>query len=168
MASLLEAEWIRAYRVGRRAGLKHEDAEEVGQEYCIGLLKAKAAYDASRPVKSYVNTILTRAIAARRRSLKRLWGNLAASGPEDAEPGASEPAATDETPLEAALAGELLERSRQAIEKLPEHQREVVELHLEGLTDEQIAEVLGISIGNVQVRLHRARQRLRSLMLSMF
>ncbi|MGA2440145.1 MAG: RNA polymerase sigma factor [Tepidisphaeraceae bacterium] len=40
--------------------------------------------------------------------------------------------------------------------------REVVALHyLEGMAHEQVAQVLGISIGAVQVRLHRARQTLR-------
>lgn len=52
------------------------------------------------------------------------------------------------------------ERLLDAVRALPLVQRELVTLALEGLSHEEIASVLGISIGNVAVRLSRARKSL--------
>lgn len=57
----------------------------------------------------------------------------------------------------------LQQRSEQlleAVRTLPLVQRELVTLALEGLSHEEIAGVLGISLGNVAVRLSRARKQL--------
>jgi RNA polymerase sigma-70 factor (ECF subfamily) len=43
---------------------------------------------------------------------------------------------------------------------LPIGLRQVVVLALEGLENQEIADVLGLSVGNVAVRLHRAKQQL--------
>ncbi len=51
---------------------------------------------------------------------------------------------------------------RREIGQLPEGNREVLILgDLGGLTDEEVAQTLGISLANVKVRLHRARAQLR-------
>lgn len=53
---------------------------------------------------------------------------------------------------------------RSEIGKLPETLRTVFMLSaLGGMTDDEIAETLGISHGNVKVRLHRARQEFRKI-----
>ncbi len=49
-----------------------------------------------------------------------------------------------------------------AVQRLPGLQRDVIVLSLEGLSNGEIAEVLGISEGNVAVRLSRARVTLRA------
>ena len=58
------------------------------------------------------------------------------------------------------------ERARllQVVRGLPESLREPVVLRLEGLNDREISAVLGISEGNVAVRLTRARNALRQLL----
>ncbi len=54
---------------------------------------------------------------------------------------------------------------RAAVAKLPERYRTVLALReLEGLTYQQIAEVLGLSLGTVESRLFRARRRLKSIL----
>lgn len=51
---------------------------------------------------------------------------------------------------------------RQYIDDLPDSYRAVVLLHdLEGLTNPEIARLLGISLATAKIRLHRARVRLR-------
>lgn len=56
---------------------------------------------------------------------------------------------------------------RGEIGKLPEAHRSVFMLSaLGGLTDEEIAQTLGISPGNVKVRLHRARQEFKKIIES--
>jgi RNA polymerase sigma-70 factor (ECF subfamily) len=53
----------------------------------------------------------------------------------------------------------------QALASLPDSQREVLLLvSLEGLTYEQVSQVLGIPIGTVMSRLSRAREHLRQIM----
>jgi len=51
---------------------------------------------------------------------------------------------------------------RGIVEKLPENYRTVVVLsELEGFRDDEIAEILGVSIHTAKIRLHRARTRLK-------
>src|SRR5574341_1125191 len=48
------------------------------------------------------------------------------------------------------------------IERLPENYRIVLLLsEIEGLRNNEIAEILGVSLGTVKIRLHRARERLK-------
>jgi RNA polymerase sigma-70 factor (ECF subfamily) len=69
------------------------------------------------------------------------------------------------TPDEAAAADETAERVRQAVRQLPSADREVIVLYyLEELPAAELARLLGISPGAVDVRLHRARQKLREML----
>ena len=53
------------------------------------------------------------------------------------------------------------DRSRRAVDRLPEPLREIVRLfHLEGLSLAQIADRLDVPIGTVKSRSHRAHRRL--------
>lgn len=49
-----------------------------------------------------------------------------------------------------------------AVQRLPGLQRDVIVLNLEGLSNGEVADVLGISAANVAVRLTRARSALRA------
>lgn len=53
-----------------------------------------------------------------------------------------------------------------AVQRLQGLQRDVIALSLEGLTNGEIADVMGISEGNVAVRLSRGRAALRALLTS--
>jgi RNA polymerase sigma-70 factor (ECF subfamily) len=54
---------------------------------------------------------------------------------------------------------------RGCIDQLPEEYREVLLLRdIEGMTNEQVAELLEMNVNTVKTRLHRARQALRSLL----
>ena len=57
---------------------------------------------------------------------------------------------------------EMNECIRDFIENLPESYRTVIVLsELEGLKNNEVAEVLGITVDTVKIRLHRARARLK-------
>ena len=65
-------------------------------------------------------------------------------------------------PGDSAIVNELSRIIAQKISTLPPRQREVLVLmSYENLTPQQTAEVLGITVGNVHVTLHLARERLR-------
>lgn len=54
---------------------------------------------------------------------------------------------------------------RTALDRLPDEEREVIRLsHFEGLTHTEIAEHLGIPVGTVKSRSHRAHQRLLDML----
>lgn len=62
------------------------------------------------------------------------------------------------------LAAETIERAREALNKLPKNLREVLILREYGdLNYKEIGKVLGITEGNVKVRVFRARERLAKL-----
>jgi RNA polymerase sigma-70 factor (ECF subfamily) len=69
----------------------------------------------------------------------------------------------DATPEEVVLRGETDRSVRDLVAQLPPNERRVVELRLSGLTDSEIATVLGLAHGNVRVIQHRAIKRLRAL-----
>jgi len=57
-----------------------------------------------------------------------------------------------------AIQGEQASRLREAVRKLPPQYRIVLVLRdMEGLTDDEVAEITGVRAGTVRVRLHRAR-----------
>lgn len=77
-----------------------------------------------------------------------------------------EPIAAPDNVEEAVIAADLAQRVRRAIATLPASQREAVQLfYLEGLTHAEMVAELRISTGAVKARLHKARQRLRPLLI---
>lgn len=54
---------------------------------------------------------------------------------------------------------------RSAVDRLPDEERQVIKLsHFDGLTHVEIAEHMGIPVGTVKSRSHRAHQRLLELL----
>ena len=56
------------------------------------------------------------------------------------------------------------ERLYKAIRTLPETERAIVSLHLDGYGNNEVAEMLGITANAVGVKLHRAKQQLANLL----
>jgi len=70
-----------------------------------------------------------------------------------------------DSPHERMVKGELGRMIKGAVDSLPEHHRTVIILReVEGLSYEEIAGILGISIGTVMSRIHYARGKLRELL----
>jgi len=68
------------------------------------------------------------------------------------------------TPLESLERGELVSRMHRLLDRLPERQRQVLILfEVEGLTTQEIAQLIGVRVGTVRVWLHRARSRFADL-----
>lgn len=88
------------------------------------------------------------------------------SGPKHASGEASPHVMTDPEPgpEHRAIAADAVRELRTALARLPVEQARLVELRLAGLTDKEIAFVLGKSHGAVRVAQHRAIQRLRAIL----
>jgi RNA polymerase sigma-70 factor (ECF subfamily) len=67
-------------------------------------------------------------------------------------------------PEAAAREGQRRERLREAVLALPLEPRQILSLTLEGLSNLEIADVLGLTENNVAVRLNRARKALRQVL----
>ena len=73
-----------------------------------------------------------------------------------------QPASDAESPEQRALSNELADRIQQAIMAAPEDQRALLVLiDVQGMSYEEAAEAVGVSVGTVKSRLSRARVRVR-------
>ncbi len=75
-----------------------------------------------------------------------------------------EEVATSPGPEDSAIIAADLARLHQLLELLPPDSARMIELRLAGLTDREIAHVLGSTHGAVRVSIHRSLKRLRILM----
>jgi RNA polymerase sigma-70 factor (ECF subfamily) len=64
------------------------------------------------------------------------------------------------------IAKEETNRMYNALNKLPEQDREILSLAVNGIVYKEIAEMFGLTVANVKVRIHRSRTKLRELMQS--
>ncbi len=72
----------------------------------------------------------------------------------------------DPSPHQQAASNDALEHIRRLMERLPEKQRAVMLLRdVDGLTYQEIADTLDISLGQVKINLFRARQNLKKQLL---
>lgn len=51
----------------------------------------------------------------------------------------------------------------QAIKSLGKTDRMIITLHLDGYANKEIADMMGISVGNTAVKLHRIKEQLKSI-----
>jgi RNA polymerase sigma-70 factor, ECF subfamily len=136
-----------AYRLTRRAAV----AEDLTQECFLAMLRAPHRYDPSRgSVKVYLFSI-TRNLA-----LKQYHHDLAERQIEESE---NLVAKAPQRSIEVSYAVSA------AVAALPLLQREALVLfEYEGVTLEEIAQIVGAEVGTVKSRLHRARERLRQVL----
>ncbi|MBX7079491.1 MAG: sigma-70 family RNA polymerase sigma factor [Nannocystaceae bacterium] len=144
------------------------DSQDAVQEAFLSAYRGLSAFDGRASVATWlhrivVNTCLMRLRAARRKPEHSPLSLL----PEYLEDGHQR---TDTRPWRA-LPTQTLERVelcrlvRATIDELPMVHREVILLRdIEGLGTDEAAAMLGISAGALKVRLHRARQALRTLL----
>jgi RNA polymerase sigma-70 factor (ECF subfamily) len=136
------------YRFVYRMTRREDVAEDIAQETFLALVRSPERWNAARgSMKTYLLAI------ARNLVLKRFRDYRTEEQLDDEEQGR----ATDpRTALEigAAVAS--------AIEELPGLQQEAVILfEYEGVTLEELAQIVAADVGTVKSRLHRARTRLR-------
>ena len=128
-------------------------AEEAAQQAFVQAWRGAGSFDPSRELGPWLATITRRvAIDVHRREARRASSSLDEVPPADA--------AVVSLPPSAEAIQETWE-VRQAIDDLPPDEREVVRLqHLEGYTQSEVAERLGLPLGTIKSRSHRAHRRL--------
>lgn len=129
------------------------DAQDVVQETLLGAYRGLARFDGRSAVRTWLVGILVRQAALFRRRAGKPASSL-----EDASGGALESA---KSAGETAAVDARLDLADLLAGLSPEHRDVLVLRELEGLTYDQIAEMLGIARGTVESRLFRAREALR-------
>ena len=145
------------YAVAHRVLGSHELAEEATQQTFVRAWQAADRIDVDRDPSAWLATIAKRsAIDIYRREARRPKRALA-------DVPADDPALVTLPPDLGAL--DAVWRVRHAIDELPADEATVVRLqHLDGLTQHEIAERLGLALGTVKSRSHRAHQRLAAVL----
>jgi RNA polymerase sigma-70 factor (ECF subfamily) len=146
------------FRVACRLTNSTAAAEDITQECFLGLLNAPGRFD---PAKGSLRTYLYGAVRNHARKYRGLReGEIDLDETEIDE--APEPS-------QVFLQQEQSQVIQQAISTLPLQQREALILsQYEELPLEEIAAILGIDIGAVKSRLHRARARLKRILTPYF
>ncbi len=143
------------YRVARTLVRRPADAEDLVQDTLMRAFRGIGGFDGSFP-RAWLLTIMrnTEVNRNRRRRPSLLFD------PESSDVVADTGA--EGQPEEEFVGGEFERAVRHAMVALPEHYSQVVELvDMDGLSYGEAAELLGIPLGTVMSRLHRARARIR-------
>jgi RNA polymerase sigma-70 factor (ECF subfamily) len=143
-------------RLARRLLGWSSDAQDVVQEVFLAALKNATRYRCESTLETWLTTITLNKCRSHRRGLLshlRLLAGLAAR-PANPSPPADVPAAEADS----------FRRVQAALQRLSPREREIIVLHyLEQNTPDEIATLLGIRRGAAEVRLSRARARLRDI-----
>ncbi|WP_321473792.1 sigma-70 family RNA polymerase sigma factor [uncultured Paludibaculum sp.] len=136
----------RIYRYVLRMSSSRELADDIVQEVFLGLIRGARGYDAaSGPLGSYLYGMA--------RNL--LFRHLGAKPMEELDEGSM---VSEHDPLDGLARSEQIERVRQALAAMPAHYREAVVLcDMEEMSYSAVAELLGVAVGTIRSRLHRAR-----------
>jgi len=146
------------FRFGLRMCGNEEDARDVLQETLLAAFKNVKTFRADAQLSTWLYKIARSfCLKSRRRGVGEPVRSEALDKPEAAAVPSGE--AQPDAQAHAREIGALLES---AILSLPESHREVLILRdVEGLSAEEAAQVVGIEVGAVKSRLHRARMEVR-------
>lgn len=137
-----------------------EDAEDTAQEVLVKAIPYLHQFENAKALTAWLYTVArNRCWMSRRRSKYAPSQHLSL---DELMPDAGEldrlMAAGERSPENAVIQAEDKQRLQDAILRVPPQYRLVLVLHdIEELSTEEISKVLGITEGNVRVRLHRAR-----------
>jgi RNA polymerase sigma-70 factor (ECF subfamily) len=169
-ACVVEANGGRLLAVAKRILRNPEDASEAVQEAFLQAFRAIDRFEGESKLSTWLHRITVNACLLRLRHAKRHPESaLEELLPHFDETGHRVDAHTDadwpDDVLSRMERSELEQRVRDAIARLPENFRTVVLLRdIEGMSTEETALALGIRPEAAKMRLHRARQALRSLL----
>lgn len=168
---------VRAYggrllAVARRIVDSEEDARDVVQDAFLNAFKSLDRFEGNAKLSTWLHRIVVNAALMKLRTRKRKpEQSIETLLPAYMDDGHHEERFQSwEEPVD-----KLMERAenreivRKQIDALPESYRTVLVLRdIEGLDTEETANVLGLSVNATKIRLHRARQALRTLLAPHF
>jgi RNA polymerase sigma-70 factor (ECF subfamily) len=154
------------YRLARRMTETDEDAEDVLQEAFIKAFKSLSGFKGKSKFSTWLYRITVNLALMKLRRKK--IDSISLDEPVATDEGSVQREIEDEAmgPLEELIESESMEVLDEAINELPKNYRAVFVLrHVEGLSTEETAKIVGISVPAVKSRLHRTRLLLREKLL---
>lgn len=153
----------KAYNFALRLAGSDADARDLVQEAFARAFEHRDRYDASRPFDAWLCRILHNIyLDGVRRQEHKLNVSLDAPVPEDAGSWEEAIAGRDEDPSEQAVRRESQALMQRALESLPLQYRAAVMLcDVDGLSYEQIGEIMSCPAGTVRSRIHQGRVLLK-------
>lgn len=150
------------YNFAYRLTCNEADARDLTQEAFIRVYKAWRSFKPGTSFLSWIYRIVTN---LHRDELRRRKGRYQEEIPDDNELqefSGSRPLAV--APIEEYVDAQLSEPISKALEELSSEQRQIVWLaDIEDYSYQEIADIVGCTVGTVRSRLHRARGQLRKL-----
>jgi RNA polymerase sigma-70 factor (ECF subfamily) len=156
------------YRLARRMTETDEDAEDVLQEAFIKAYKSLSGFKGKSKFSTWLYRITVN-LALMKLRRKKL-DSVSLDEPISTREGVVQREIEDESldPLEEMIESEFTEVLDKAIHDLPKNYRAVFVLrHVEGLSTEETARILNISVPAVKSRLHRTRLALKEKLLGL-
>jgi RNA polymerase sigma-70 factor (ECF subfamily) len=142
------------------------EAEDVAQEAFVKISRSLDGFRGESRLSTWIYRIATNAALDHLRRPSTKQSARQEDGATDGG-GADDDFAVDGAPLHDTLLirKDMNKCIRGLVDDLPEHYRTVLVLaDLEGFTNAEIADVLGLSLDTVKIRLHRARLQLKKTM----
>ncbi len=165
---LVQQHQKKIYRFAYRLTGNADDAEDLVQETLVEAFQSFQRFKVGTHFDRWVYRIMINTHIDRIRKTSRVRVLSLDEVPVAGEPGSFKPEVPDLTgkgPEETALSQELHHQVQEALCQLPETYRiPVVLCDIEGLSYEEIAEILHLPIGTVRSRIHRGRARLAQLL----
>ncbi|MFO0583982.1 MAG: sigma-70 family RNA polymerase sigma factor [Anaeromyxobacter sp.] len=160
LEELLSRHQGRVFRFGRKMCGDEEDAADVLQETLLAAARTLPEFRGASSVSTWLYTI-ARSFCIKRRRTSKFAPQHVNSLDAEAERAHAVPDPS-RSPEETAAGKELQDALDGAISSLEEGYREVLILRdVEGLSANEVAETLGLSVDAVKSRLHRARVAVR-------
>jgi RNA polymerase sigma-70 factor, ECF subfamily len=159
----------KVYHLALKMLRDEQDAEDVLQETFINVYRHLDTFRGDSEFSTWVYRIATNASLMKIRSRRPMSSLDEPTDDTDSDSPPRDLMDWSFTPEEALMNGETRSQMDKALTTLPETLRSVFVLRdIEGLSVEETARVLDISIPNVKTRLHRARLALRDELASYF
>jgi RNA polymerase sigma-70 factor (ECF subfamily) len=162
--------WDRIYGMVNQLLRNQQDAEEVTQDAFIRAHRGLVNFRGDSAFSTWLYQIATNLARNRywywwrRKRDKSISFDAPVSGDNETTLAELIPA-EQETPEDATVTQEFVNRVAECMEKLNEKHREILILrNVRNLAYEEIAEILGISVGTVKSRIARARESLRAML----
>lgn len=152
-------QWVRQHKgvmikVVRANAANTEDQNDLFQEIALQVWRSIPSYQGRAKVSTWIYRVALNAAMIWQRSEKRH------RRVRDSLYVVNEPSDSNESPAESLEHREKLDRLYQEIRKLPTVERSLALLYLDARSYEEIAEILGISITHVGVKLNRLKKHL--------
>ena len=146
-----------AYHISYRMTGGHARAEDLTQEAMVRAFQSFHRYRRELPFANWLYRIIVNLHIDELRRRPKVWIDSV-----DEMPGVMDLPDVNSDPSDLVLSQEIDTRLQQALNSLPKDFRTAVVLcDIEGLSYEEIADVMRCSIGTVRSRIHRGRNQLR-------